>query len=148
MQRVIDIYQNLALALDNNDAVQRVGDIRDRRLAIYAIGFVMYRLGYIAEAQALEIFLRPAEPEVRIEDTFVAPDLFQAWGVQVVFVSMRQSDDVYLLHRDSFHRLGKDIPLAAICRAVKPRVGRDLYLSGVNQQAGVTYIFYFHVIPS
>src|SRR5262245_2357497 len=49
-----------------------------------------------------------------------------------------------MIQRGCVHRLGKYVPLAAISRAVEPRVGGDLHFSCVNQQAGVAYIFYFH----
>src|SRR5882672_11377161 len=144
MQRVIDIHQNLVFALDNDDAVQEVSEVCDDSVVIRAVRFARDRFGYFAEAQALEIFLRPAEPDVRVEDHFITPDLFQAWNVHVVFMSVRQGDDVYMIQRGCVHRLGKDMPLAAKSRAMEPRVGGDLQFSCINQQAGVAYIFYIH----
>ena len=64
--------------------------------------------------------------------------------MKMIFVSMGIENDVAVIQNRGVDGPGKDVPLAAISRTMKPWICGNLQFPGIDEQTSVTNIFNLH----
>src|SRR5207245_1860419 len=64
--------------------------------------------------------------------------------MKVVFMSVRDGNDVCRLDSLGVHWLRENVPLLAIGGPGKPWISRDANIAGIDQQTGMRYVFGYH----
>src|SRR5262245_41782070 len=145
MQGVIHVHQNLVAGFDDDDVVVAIRDVSNRASFGQLVLLPADCFGNIGKTEALNELFGPTEPGIRIEHSrrFVRQAAQGLW-MKVIFVPVRDGDDVGGLDDLRINRLRKDVPLLTVSWPGKPGVRGNAHVTRVNQQTSVGYVFNSH----